>query len=250
MYINKETLSQINMKIHHIQQQILLSESDIRLVLFDLDGTLVDSAPDIAWCGDEMLRVMNLPARGIESSRLWVGNGIEKFVKRALTNKMQAEPRTDLYRQGLEIFKTLYAEHNCVHSQLYPSVIEGLDKFKELDINIACVTNKAELFTNSLLEKIGLKPYFDLVVSGDTTAKKKPDPLPLQYAAEHFQLSPESCLIVGDSSNDVNAGRAAGFTVACVPYGYNHGEDITDSHPDYLINNIKHLADMFVDTGT
>ena len=217
----------------------------VKLVLFDLDGTLVDSVGDLAWCGNEMLRRLDLPARDIESARTWVGNGVERFVKRVLTNDMHAEPDAALFTSGIEIFSDLYAIHNSARSQVYPGALECLQRLRELDLHLACVTNKAERFTLSLIEAMGFSPYFELVVCGDTTARSKPDPMPLHYAADYFALEYPQCLMVGDSSNDVKAARAAGFGVFCVPYGYNHGNDISDSEPDRVVNNLTEIADLF-----
>jgi phosphoglycolate phosphatase len=222
----------------------MINFKQIKMVLFDLDGTLVDSVPDLSWCGDEMMRRLKLSPRGMGSARCWVGNGIERFVKRVLTNDMSADPDVEQYRQAIEIFKNLYAEHTCDLSQLYPGVTEGLDQLAEMNLSIACVTNKAELFTLKLLETIGLKKHFKLVVSGDTTNRKKPDPLPLFYASDYYQLNPADCLMIGDSENDVKAARAAGFAIICVPYGYNHGVDIREAKPDLIINSINELPEL------
>ena len=224
----------------------MISPLKTKLILFDLDGTLVDSAPDLAWCGDEMMRQLEMPERGLDAARSWVGNGIERFVKRVLTNEMDAEPEPGIYSQGLGIFRSLYADNTCTRSFLYPGVLEGLQKLDSADVQLACVTNKAQEFTQKLIDIIGLKPFFELVVSGDTTPRKKPDPMPLHYAADHYDLNYEDCLMVGDSSNDVKAARSAGFNVVCVPYGYNHGEDIRDARPDYIVDSIDELAAVFL----
>ena len=107
------------------------------------------------------------------------------------------------------------------------------------------MTNKPEPFTSELIAAMGLDSYFELVVAGNTTARKKPDPMPLHYAADHFGLDYADCLMVGDSSNDVTAARAAGFAIVCVPYGYNHGVDIKNSSPDLIVQNLIELAELF-----
>ena len=216
----------------------------VQLVLFDLDGTLVDSVGDLAWCGNEMLRLLGMPARDSRAASIWVGNGVERFVKRVLTNDMNAEPEADLFRAGLEIFNSLYAENISAHSEVYPGVRECLEELSRRDFHLACVTNKAERFTTKLLKLLDLSRFFELVVSGDTTARKKPDPLPLRYAADYFSLEYRNCMMVGDSSNDVTAARAAGFKVVCVPYGYNHGQPVEASCPDRVIENLVELNDL------
>ena len=221
----------------------------IKLVLFDLDGTLVDSVGDLAWCGNEMRRSLEMPLYDPEMARRWVGNGLERFVKRVLTSDMEAEPAEPLFNNGLEIFKRLYAEHTSDHSRLYPGAIETLKYLAGLDLHLACVTNKPEPFTSGLIAAMGLSDYFGLVVAGDTTARKKPDPMPLHYAADHFAVDYGQCLMVGDSSNDVQAARAAGFSIICVPYGYNHGNDIRDANPDMVVENLIELNEMFARGG-
>lgn len=217
----------------------------VRLVLFDLDGTLVDSVGDLAWCANEMLHSLEMPKQDPETARNWVGNGVERFVKRALTNDMQAEPGESLFKAGLEIFNKLYAEHASDHSEVYPGVFESLERLSKLDLHLACVTNKPEPFTSNLIDALGLNVYFELVVAGDTTPRKKPDPMPLHYAADYFDLDYGTCLMVGDSSNDVLAARSAGFGIVCVPYGYNHGHDIAESNPDLVVGNLVELSEMF-----
>ncbi len=216
-----------------------------RLVLFDLDGTLVDSIGDLAWCGNQMLRELGLGAREPEAFRAWVGNGVERFVKRSLTGDMEAEPDEALFEQGLECFNALYAENISVHSRIYPGVESALERFARCRLHLACVTNKPEPFTSRLLDALGLATYFELVVAGNTTARKKPDPMPLHYAADYFELDYHDCLMVGDSTSDVRAARAAGFAIVCVPYGYNHGKNIRDAEPDLVVEDLTKLADMF-----
>lgn len=213
-----------------------------RLVLADLDGTLVDTLPDIAFCIDGMLTSLGLPAAGQECVRQWVGNGIEALVRRALGGDCDA----GRYTQALALFTQLYGQHTSEMSRIYDGVLTGLDFLHSSGVELACVTNKASTFTHKLLEKLNLDEHFLLVISGDTLSRRKPDPLPLLHAARHFGVTPEETLIVGDSANDVEAARAAGMHVVCVSYGYNHGNDIRASQPDALIDSLAELPDMFV----
>jgi phosphoglycolate phosphatase len=217
-----------------------------RLILFDLDGTLVDSVPDLAYCIDGMMVQLGRPAWGEARVREWVGNGVERLVKRALIGQLEGEPDNQEYQRALPLFMDLYTEHNGKRSQLYPGVKSGLDQLRQRGFHLACVTNKADQFTRPLLKALGIYDYFSLITSGDTLPKKKPDPMPLTHTAQHFQLSPDESLMIGDSSNDVKAARAAGFGIICVPYGYNHGEDINLSKPDAVIQSIAQLDALLV----
>lgn len=216
-----------------------------KLVLIDVDGTLVDSVPDLAFCVDAMLEQMNLPRRGEDRVRQWVGNGVERLVKRALINRLEGEPEPALFARALPLFLELYSHNTAKRSRLYPGVVEGLAYLKHAGYRLGAVTNKIARFTEPLLTELDARDYFALIVSGDTLPKQKPDPLPLQYAAEQFELAPQDCLMVGDSSNDVAAARAAGFQIVCVSYGYNHGEDIRTAYPDAVIDSFTELAALF-----
>lgn len=216
-----------------------------RLILFDLDGTLVDSVPDLAHCIDGMMIQIGRPAWGESRVREWVGNGVERLVKRALIGQLDGEPDTADYAQALALFMDLYSRHNGQRSRLYPGVKPALERLKNAGYTLACVTNKADQFTRPLLQALGVYDYFSLITSGDTLPRKKPDPLPLLHSAEHFGLTPAEALMVGDSSNDVKAARAAGFDIVCVPYGYNHGIDIHRSEPDAVIDSLEQLESLF-----
>lgn len=215
-----------------------------KLVLIDLDGTLIDSVPDLAYAVDTMMATLELPQRGEKCVRQWVGNGIERLVKRALTGELHEEPDQELYERALPLFKKAYAQCNGNHSKLYPQVKEGINWLKTQGYPIACITNKAEQFTLPLLQTLGIHDDFALIISGDTLPAKKPDPLPLLHAAQHFDVQPENALMIGDSMNDVQAARAAHFKIICVTYGYNHGEDIRLSNPDAVIDSFAELSQL------
>ncbi len=210
-------------------------------ILIDLDGTLVDSVPDLAWAVDRTLEALGRPPAGEDKVRDWVGNGVERLVKRALTGTLHDDPEPALFEEALPIFTRHYHEINGRLSRPFPGVTQGLEALSELGIPLGCVTNKAEAFTLPLLEKLGLRPHFQLVVSGDTTPHKKPHPEPLLHAARHFGAPPESGLMVGDSRHDVEAARNAGFRVIAVSYGYNHGEDIRQAKPDAVVDRMDQI---------
>jgi phosphoglycolate phosphatase len=217
-----------------------------KLVVVDLDGTLVDSLPDIAFCIHRMLTELSLPTVGQERVGEWVGNGTEVLVRRALAGDMHGKADEGYYARALPIFTQLYAQHTSDRSRVYDGVPEGLEFLRASGVALACVTNKASAFTHKLLADLELDAYFTLVISGDTLARKKPDPLPLLHAARHFSVSPDKGLLIGDSANDVKAARAAGFGIVCVSYGYNHGNDIRASMPDAVIDSLAELPGLFV----
>ena len=211
--------------------------------MIDVDGTLVDSVPDLAYCVDQMMIELGMKERGEKKVRHWVGNGIPKLVERALTDDLEASPTKEVFDVAYPIFLDLYADNTAARSCLYAGVKEGLDYLKSKDYQLGCVTNKAEQFTHPLLKTLGIFDDFKIVISGDTLAKKKPDPLPLVHAASYFNISPQECLMLGDSVSDVKAARAAGFSIICMSYGYNHGNDIADESPDLVIDSMSQLRE-------
>jgi len=216
------------------------------MVLIDVDGTLVDSVPDLAYCVDEMMKQLGMPVHGEDKVREWVGNGVERLTRRALIGQLEGEPDEALFEKAYPIFLELYAENTCKRSCLYPGVKEGLAFLKQKGFKLGCVTNKAACFTEPLLQELGVFDEFAIVISGDTLAKKKPDPMPLLHGAEFFDVKPENALMLGDSVSDVKAARAAGFQIICMTYGYNHGVDIRDSNPDAVIDSMAELPTLLV----
>lgn len=214
------------------------------MVLIDVDGTLVDSAPDLAFCVDAMMQQLDMPAWGEMRVREWIGNGVERLVRRALIGRLEGEPDETLFERALPIFHDLYAENTCVRSHLYPGVREGLDFLKKARFKLGSVTNKKGQFNIPLLRALEVFDDFSIVISGDTLSQKKPHPAPLLHAAKFFGIAPEKALLVGDSVTDVEAARAAGFQVVCVSYGYNHGNDIRDAHPDAVIDSMAELPGL------
>ena len=214
------------------------------MVLIDVDGTLVDSVPDLAYCVDEMLKQLGMPTRGEAAVRHWVGNGVERLVKRGLINALDGEPDEELYNRALPIFRELYAENTSKRSCLYEGVPEALEFLKTTGVKIGCVTNKASEFTLPILRDLGIADYFETVLCGDMVERKKPDPQPLLMSAEKLGVAPEDSMMLGDSMSDVKAARAAGFAIVCMSYGYNHGEDIRDYNPDAVVDSMAEIKDI------
>ena len=214
------------------------------MMLIDVDGTLVDSVPDLAYCVDAMMTELGRPVRGEAAVRNWVGNGVERLVRRALVGALDGEPDEADFDRAYPVFLELYADNTSKRSCLYPGVREGIDLLQAAGYKLGCVTNTAAQCTEPLLRDLGVADAFSIIISGDTLPKKKPDPMPLLHAAEFFGVAPEASLMIGDSVSDVKAARAAGFQIVCMSYGYNHGVDIRDAHPDAVIDSMVEIMPL------
>ena len=214
----------------------------IAAVMIDLDGTLLDTLPDIAAAAERMLAALRQPACTREQIRSFVGKGIPNLVARCLEAGAGAARAAQLQPAALTLFQDFYFEESGRHSVAYPGVVEGLDQLRAMGLRLACVTNKAERYTLPLLQQKGLAHYFELVVSGDTLPRKKPDPMQLTHICERFALAPQAALLIGDSVNDALAARAAGCPVICVSYGYNQGGDVHDLDCDAIVGSLSEAA--------
>ncbi|MDD5035367.1 MAG: phosphoglycolate phosphatase [Methylococcaceae bacterium] len=221
-----------------------MSLSRPKLIAFDLDGTLVESAPDLAYCADTLLESLGRPAVGLAQVRAWVGNGVAMLVKRALSLEMWPQSDPEGYEQALAQFKSLYSENVCVRSYLYPGVLEGIAALKTEGYKLVCLTNKHSDFTFPLLEKLGVAQQLDYIGCGNQFENLKPHPEPLLKTAERFDVAPQHCMMVGDSENDREAARAAGYSFIAVPYGYRRCERAEDLGADALIASIADLPDL------
>jgi phosphoglycolate phosphatase len=210
----------------------------VRAIAIDLDGTLLDSAPQLAEAANRMLREMEYAPVPQELLSSYIGNGMGWLVKRALTGEMHATPDAALHEHAMPIFEKHYADL-LLGSKPYDGVIEGLEALRAAGFPMGCITNKAARFTGPLLESSGLAKYFEIAISGDTLPERKPHPLPLLHVAEFLGVPVEQLLMIGDSLNDTLAARAAGCPVFCVPYGYNHGEPAKTLDTDAVIADLS-----------
>ena len=215
-----------------------------KLLLLDLDGTLVDSVPDLAAGVNRMLEALGRPPARQDDVRNWVGNGAVRLVKRALVGALDGEPEAAEFDRAMPLFLDFYAEENCRHSQPYPTTRATLERLAGSGLPLACVTNKPADFTLPMLKQLELADYFGLVVAGDTASAVKPDPAPLLHATDFFKVPAGDAVMVGDSVNDIQAARAAGMPVICVSYGYNHGRDIRLAAPDAVIDSLAELEEL------
>ena len=218
----------------------MISSLGVKAVTLDLDGTLLDTIPDLAAAANAMLDELGRPRLTTAQVGSYVGKGIPNLVARCLSQPGQP-PAADL-DQAIGLFRRHYAVSNGRATVVYPGVREGLDRLRALALPLGCVTNKAAAFTEPLLEMVGLREYFAIVVSGDTLPEKKPHPLPLLHIFAHFGVAPADALHIGDSINDVQAARAAGCRVFVVPYGYNEGEDVSGLDCDAIVGSLEAAA--------
>ncbi len=208
------------------------------LVMFDLDGTLVDSVPDLAAAIDTMLGRLGRPPAGVERVRDWVGNGAAVLVRRALAGSIDHDGVDDARAaDALAIFLEAYSGGHAL-TTVYPGVPAFLDWLQDNAVKMAVITNKPQRFVQPLLDEVGLGGYFDWLIGGDTLPTQKPDPAALLHVMRQAQVSSQRALFVGDSRNDVLAARAAGIKVVAVSYGYNHGQPIAAENPDLLVDSL------------
>ena len=214
----------------------------VRAVMFDLDGTLLDSAPDITHAANLMLRALGLPGRDPGLLATFIGKGIARLVERTLAGSLEGAADAALIARALPLFERFYERESGRNTSVFPGVTAGLELLAQEGMPLACVTNKSERFTHALLAQTGLAQYFAAVVGGDTLAARKPDPLPFLHACERLGVAARETLVVGDSQNDVAGARAAGCPVVCVPYGYREGMPVDVLGSDAIVASVAEAA--------
>lgn len=214
---------------------------NVKAVMFDLDGTLIHTAPEIAAAINYMLADLALPTLQLQQIQGYIGEGAQMLIKRSIASA--EDDSAEMFEQAQALFFAHYAR-TVKQSQPYHGVREGLAALKQKGLRLACVTNKPEKFTLPLLQASGLMPFFEIVVAGDTLAKKKPDPIQLQYICAEFKVLEAEAMLVGDSQTDVQAAHAAGCYIVTVPYGYNQGKPIDESQVDACIDDLTQLLDL------
>ncbi len=218
---------------------------DVKVILFDLDGTLIDSVPQLYLAVQAALKANELPAVSMEQVREWIGNGAEILLKRAMSRQYHFNEVDEvLFRQVKTDFDLHYQAGIEKDYSLYPAVPETLSALDQAGYAMAVVTNKPDEFVQPLLQSAGIARFFAYTLGGGRLPAKKPDPLPLHYLCEKFSVTPAETLMVGDSKNDIQAARAAGMPVVGLSYGYNHGEPIEASQPDWVLHRFDELASL------
>lgn len=211
------------------------------LIMFDLDGTLIETAPEICDAVNDTLTRFDMAL--VEQTQVndWIGHGTRELLIQALAFVGKTSPERIRQSPGLKPiaaeFDRNYQKRCGTRSHLYPQVREVLHELRQRGIKLAVVTNKEGRYTQTILDVHQLRSMFDEVISGDTLPTKKPDPAGIQRCLEQFKVAPDRALFVGDSSIDVATARNAGVTVWVLPYGYNMGQPIEASGPDRLIQD-------------
>ncbi|MCY9845819.1 phosphoglycolate phosphatase [Vibrio caribbeanicus] len=213
------------------------------LIAFDLDGTLLDSVPDLTLAAQKTLAAMGFPSVTEEQVRDYVGNGADILIARALSQNIEIDPSIteNTKKEARKLFDHYYAKGGHALSHLYPGVRETLYQLHEMGLKLALVTNKPSEFVPEILKQHQIEHFFIDCLGGDAFAEKKPNPVGLHWLMTQHNITPQKMLMVGDSKNDILAAKNAGCLSFGLTYGYNHGEPISLSNPDFVADNISEL---------
>ncbi|PKH81392.1 MULTISPECIES: phosphoglycolate phosphatase [unclassified Psychrobacter] len=215
-----------------------------QLLIFDFDGTLIDSVPDLADATNTMLTTLGKDTYPIETIRNWIGNGSRLLVERALVGKVEVaegELTVEEADHAEQIFFEAYKNLSGSKTVAYPDVDDGLKRLHAAGYTLALVTNKPIRFVPKILQSFGWQDLFSEVMGGDSLAVKKPDPTPLLHVCETLNFSVEQSVMIGDSRNDMLAGQNANMDTLGLSYGYNYGQDIRELNPTEAFD---HFADL------
>ncbi|CAM3499503.1 phosphoglycolate phosphatase [Psychrobacter glaciei] len=222
---------------------------DKQLLIFDFDGTLIDSVPDLADATNAMLTTLGKETYPIDSIRNWVGNGSRMLVERALVGKvevLEGELTVEEADHAEQVFFEAYNNISGSKTVAYPDVDNGLKKLKDAGYTLALVTNKPIRFVPKILRSFGWQDLFAEVLGGDSLAVKKPDPAPLLHVCEALNIDPAQAIMIGDSRNDILAGQNANMDTLGLSYGYNYGQDIRELNPTEAFDDFAALVDYLL----
>ena len=216
----------------------------IRAAIIDLDGTMIDTAPDFQVAINRMRAEMALAPLSLQTITEFVGKGSENLIRRVLSVDFDDTEVERRFEHALQRYQHHYLQINGQHSTIYPDVLEGLAAMRSRGLRLACVTNKPMAFARPLMENAGLLDFFEVIYGGDSLPRKKPDPLPMLTVCADFGLTPDQVVAIGDSSNDAEAAQAAGCRSLTVPYGYNHGRPVQTIISDGIVGSLLVAAHL------
>ncbi|MBE0442588.1 phosphoglycolate phosphatase [Psychrobacter sp. FME13] len=222
---------------------------DKQLLIFDFDGTLIDSVPDLADATNAMLTTLGKDTYPIETIRNWIGNGSRLLVERALVGKVEVlagELTVEKADHAEQVFFEAYKNLSGSKTVAYPDVDSGLKQLKAAGYTLALVTNKPIRFVPKILQSFGWQELFSEVLGGDSLSTKKPDPAPLLHVCGKLNVAPEQAVMIGDSRNDILAGQNANMDTLGLSYGYNYGQDIRELNPTEAFDSFKALQDYLL----
>lgn len=222
------------------------------LLIFDFDGTLIDSVPDLGAAINAMLTELGRDTFALDRIRDWVGNGSRLLVERALVGAVEVGEgiAKDQLDAAEAVFFNAYAQQSGKQTVAYEGVDDGLRQLKDAGFTLALVTNKPIRFVPKILQSFGWQDLFSEVMGGDSLPQKKPDPAPLLHVCEQLKLTPEQAVMIGDSKNDILAGQNAGMDTLGLSYGYNYGQDIRDYHPTAAFDDFQALVNYVINHYT
>ncbi|MDN3397818.1 phosphoglycolate phosphatase [Psychrobacter sp. APC 3426] len=218
---------------------------DKQLLIFDFDGTLIDSVPDLADATNAMLTTLGKETYSLDTIRNWVGNGSRMLVERALVGKvevLEGELMVEEADHAEQVFFDAYKNISGSKTVAYPDVDSGLKKLKAAGYTLALVTNKPNRFVPKILQSFGWQDLFVEVLGGDSLPVKKPDPAPLLHVCEALNVTPDQAVMIGDSKNDILAGQNANMDTLGLSYGYNYGQDIRELNPTEAFDDFAALV--------
>lgn len=218
----------------------------IRAVAIDLDGTMVDTSRDFLVAVNRLRADLQLAPISLEAVTHMVGRGTEYLVRQVLAVDFDAGGIAARLTDAMAIYLEHYRVINGQNSTVFPGVVEGLAALRARDLHLACITNKPFALADALLTTLGLRASFEIVLGGDSLPRRKPDPMPLLKVCSDLSLAPAALLMIGDSTHDATAARAAGCPVLVVPYGFNHGEDVQSIDADGIVSTLRVAADCIV----
>jgi len=241
MNVNAKQAAQIaTIRKNFVQQK--------QLLMFDFDGTLIDSVADLTAAVNVMMQQLDRDPYPLEMIKTWIGNGASMLVKRALSGDIQVDESlsTSEIQEAERLFLAAYEALDCSQTIAYPDVTLGLNQLHHAGFTLALVTNKPIRFVPKIINYFGWSPLFSNLIGGDSLPQKKPDAAPLLHTCQTLNIDPKNAVMIGDSINDILAGKNAGIDTIGLSYGYNYDQDIRDCNPNFVFDDFTALTEFLL----